>query len=186
MEVAMTSKLMKFHYLFHYVAYYIAWVAGIYCAALGHNSLAVSIVLGITGIQVAWQFTVAKRTQGIFLLIGIFTLGGFLIDTLFLRTGLVVFYANPFQTIMSPPWMISLWVSFAVAYYALMEPLWRRYALLGGMSFMAFPLAYLAGIKLGAGEFPYGVYSSLAYGVVWAFLLPACDYIFLKLSHLQK
>lgn len=170
-------NLLKIQAIFHYSCYYTAWVLGIALVAKGNGWLATGLVLAITALQVIWQYYIDKRTEGLWTMIFIFTLAGFIVDSSFLRAGLVFSYDNPWMPYWSPPWLISLWGSFAVAFYTLMRPLWKRYFMLGVSSLFAVPFFYYVGLKLGVGLLPQGDLSVVAYGVVWALLMPGCAYI---------
>jgi hypothetical protein len=170
--------LKRFQFPFHYAAYYIAWLLGVGWAARGEGWLATGVVLGITALQVVWQYHVAERTRGLFRMVLFFTLMGSAADTLIMQSGLIVFHANPFAPYLSPPWMWALWVNFAVVYYAVLSVFWGRYGVLAAVSLVSFPLVYLAGERLGAVAFPFGDASAIVYGAVWVWLMPLCDYLY--------
>ena len=171
------QHLLKCHFIFHYVCYYAAWVLGVLYAIAGDGWKAAGIVLLISSLQVIWQQKVEQRTQGLLLMVFIFTLVGFIVDSACLRAGIIFLYDNPWMPYWSPAWMMSLWMSFAVTYYAVMQRLWGRYWLTGFLAFFAVPLAYYAGIRLGVGLLPLGNLSLILYGAIWALLLPLCDYM---------
>jgi hypothetical protein len=178
MKVLSVRNLMKLHIFFHYIGYYTAWILAIGCVAADKGWLAAFIVLAITALQVVWQVLVAKRTQGLISMVFIFTLAGFIVDSSFLRSGIIFLYSNPWSPSWSPPWMISLWVSFAVFNFAVMKKFWGRYWINAVFALFGFPFAYFVGVKLGVGILPWGDLSVMSYGIVWAFLLPFCDYLF--------
>lgn len=168
----------KVHFLFHYTAYYLAWVVGVTTAAKGFDTLSVIFVLLITGIQVLWQFKIDHRTLGLWQMVVDFTLLGTAIDSIFAVLGIIQFHADPFAPMASPPWMMALWVNFAVVYYAVMSRFRTRYVLLGAASFVSFPFVYLACARMGAVSFPNGDLSALLYGIVWALLMPLSAYFY--------
>lgn len=170
--------LKRFQFPFHYSAYYIAWLLGVGLAARGEAWFSTAVVMGITAVQVIWQFLVAARTQGLLTMVLIFTLIGSLADTFIMQSGVIVFHANPFAPCLSPPWMWALWVNFAAVYYAVLTPFWGRYGVLAVVSAVSFPLVYLAGERLGAVAFPFGDASAILYGMVWVWLMPLCDYLY--------
>jgi hypothetical protein len=178
MKVINRHNLMKLHVIFHYVCYYDAWFICIAMVSYSKGWPATGIVTVITALQIFWQHYIARKTTGLGTLIFIFTLAGFIIDSIFVRVGFVFFYDNPWMPYWSPPWMISLWISFAVSFYTLMQPLSRRYFALGVLSFFTYPFVYYASLKLGAGLLPFGDMSVIIYGVVFAPLLPFCSYLY--------
>lgn len=77
----------------------------------------------------------------------------------------------------SPPWMVLLWVGFALTLFGCME--WMRENALLQIAFGAVggPIAYLAGTKLGALELgPSAFYSYLAIGLMWGIAMPLLYY----------
>lgn len=162
------------HLIFHVLAYYLAWFACILLAAKNQGGYAFGIVMAIAVLQIFWQIFVAKRTRGLGLMIALFTLLGTLSDTLLMKCGLLRFSSDFFNGTFSPPWMISLWIIFSVTFYAVLDSFYKRYLLLSLLSFIFFPLAYLAGAQMKAAQFPHGYVSSIIVGFVWALLFPLC------------
>ena len=103
-------------------------------------------------------------------MMGLFTIFGTLTDTLIMRYGLISFSSNPFGDLLSPPWMASLWLSFSMIFYALLESFYKRYILLGLLSLIFFSLAYATGVKMDAAHLPYGYLSSIVIGFILAIL----------------
>ena len=171
----------RFHYLFHFIAYYIAWTAGIEFAARGLGCLGALVVMAVVLLQIFWQFTVRKQTHGLFSLILIFITMGTFIDTLFVRNGFIIFASNPFAPYFTPPWMISIWVSFAVLFFSVLGSLFNRYFLLGLLAFFGFSLAYTVGGFMGAATFPHGYLSCFVVGAIWAICLPLCLFVYQRI-----
>lgn len=163
--------MQKFHYLIHSITYNVAWLAAIIFAAKNCEFIAVTVVLATVMVQLIWQYYVAKRTQGMMLFVGVFFLSGMLVDTALYHAGLMEFSAHYF-TWLSPMWMMSLWISFSLTFYATLQVLFNKYLLLSMLAFVLLPFAYAVGAMLGAAEFPYGYWSAFVVGAVWAVLFP--------------
>lgn len=163
--------MLKFHYIMHSIAYNFAWLAAILFAAKGCEYIAVGVVLSTVVVQLIWQVCVVKRTQGMILFVGLFLISGMFVDTVLYHAGLMKFSAHSF-TWLSPMWMMSLWMSFALTFYATLQVLFNKYLLLSVLAFFLLPFAYVVGAMLGAAEFPYGFWSAFVVGVIWAVLLP--------------
>jgi hypothetical protein len=99
-------------------------------------------------------------------------------DTLFIWSGFIVFQSNPFAPYFTSPWMISIWISFAVLMFATLSSLFKHYFILGILSFLGFALAYGFGTKMGAALFPHGYGTCVLIGITWAIVLPICVYIY--------
>lgn len=159
-------------YIFHLIAYYFAWFSAILLAAKQQNTYASLVVMIAVAFQVTWQYKVAKRTQGLWLMIGLFVAVGTLADTLIMKMGLIEFSANPFHHYLSPPWMTAVWMSFAITFYSLLPSLFERYLLTSILSLISFPIAYAAGAALHAAYLPQGYIGSIVIGLLWALLFP--------------
>lgn len=95
-------------------------------------------------------------------------------ESLMVASGLVVYAAGVPGMALAPLWMIALWLAFGGTLAALDAmvgtPLALRTVLLGAI---AGPLAYLAGARLGAVQFPGAVWPALlSLALVWAIALP--------------
>lgn len=144
------NKHVVHHYAFQVGCYYVAWFATIFLAALNQAVWSAVVIWGFCAAQFAWQKWVDRRIHGLFTLCFILAAFGFIVDTFLIHTNWMIFNANPWQMIGSPPWMIGLWVSFAITYYATCQSFFRRYAILTLLCIIGFPLAYKAGAALGA------------------------------------
>jgi hypothetical protein len=97
-----------------------------------------------------------------------------LLDTIFMHAGIIRFSSNPFSPYFTAPWMIALWISFAILLYSVLSNLLSRYLLMGLLAFAGFPIAYASGVKMGAAFFPNGYLSCVIIGIAWAICLPLC------------
>lgn len=167
------------HYLFHLLAYYIAWIICILLAAQGHGLLGALIVILLVLLQIYWQFKLQKNTKGLFYFILILTGVGSLIDTFLIWNGIIILASNPFSPYFTSPWMINLWISFAVFMFSTLSYLFSHYFFTAALSFFGFSIAYALGVKMGAAFFPYGYLTSLLIGAIWAILLPLSLYSYL-------
>jgi hypothetical protein len=159
-------------YTFHYMAYYFAWLGAILLAANNHNTSAVLIVAVAVVLQILWQHYIARRTQGLWVMMILFVVSGTLADSILIQLGLIELSANPFGNFFTAPWMSSLWLSFGITFYSLLPSFFNRYLLVTVLSLICFPIAYSAGVALHAAKLPHGYMSSFFIGVVWAILFP--------------
>jgi hypothetical protein len=169
-EVTMTSPTKNF--IFHFFIYYIAWTVCILFAAKNNSLAATAVVVFAVMLQLFWQFK-RKDIHGLLGFTLFFTVVGFMVDTGFLHLNIVNFNANPW-VVVSPPWLIGIWVCFAIFVFATLKAYCRLYITLGILAFILFPIAYLTGAKFGAAFFPGGYVNSIWIGLVWAFLFPFC------------
>ena len=112
------------------------------------------------------------------------TLLGIITDSIFLRSNIIVFTANPFD--ISPLWMWGIWLNFAVTLYCCANT-WLAsryfYILLVPLSFIGFYCAYYAGAALGAAKLTLGSTSLIIIALVYSLIIPLAILIF---SHALK
>ena len=168
------------HIIFHTVFYYIAWFGCLLSAAYDYYWLGIMIALIILMPQYYWQYK-KRETKNLWIFIITLTLFGFIIDSCFLQLNLITFNANPFSFQLSPPWMIGIWLNFSVVLYGCLKKYFKNYWLFFILSLIGFPVAYLAGVKLGAATLPSGMTGLLIISITLAILLPLITYSYEKL-----
>lgn len=167
-----------FDYIVNILLYYLAWTSCILLAAKNQGLYGAILVILIFLIQFFLQRKMSKPTNGLLFFIVILTLTGSIIDTILTTTGLIIFSSNPFSPYFAPPWIITLWMSFALLAFATLPNLFSRHILVSGLAFLGFSIAYALGVKMGAGIFPYGYKTSVLIGFIWAVMLPICFYLY--------
>lgn len=160
----------------HLLCYNISWFAGILLVASGHLIFALVIMSSIIALQLTWQVGVMKNTCNLWFFILITMLGSTIVDSFCIRMQWLLFAQNPWKSI-TPPWMMLMWLEFAVLFYGALYHWRKRYWTLGALSLIGFSLAYSAGVKLGAAHLvhPWGPY---CWGLAWGAALPFCLWIF--------
>ncbi|MBV5317207.1 MAG: DUF2878 domain-containing protein [Desulfobulbaceae bacterium] len=97
---------------------------------------------------------------------------GLLVDAVHIQTGILLFPVGSLHPGLPPPWILVLWLQFAMTLHYSLAWLNGRYligALLGALSG---PLAYWAGVRLGAAGFGDDLIRCLLQiGVLWAVVL---------------
>jgi hypothetical protein len=163
----------------NFVFFQALWFAGILGAARG----LVWPGLLLLACFMLWQLWPGRRAPGDIELILICAAAGILLDTLWIRCGLIRYHAAvPFSD-WAPVWIVALWITLALTLNHSLAWL-RRYpwaALLLGAG--GSPLSYYAGSRLGAAELPEDpTISMLAFGFSWAVLVPALVWLSKKMS----
>jgi len=177
--------MKKFHYLFHSIAYYIAWFSCITLAARGFAWLSPFIVIVCVLFQIYWQYKIQHDTQGLWYLLGLIVFISTLIDSVLIYNGVIVFAANPFSPYFTAPWMIAIWISFAVILYSTLKQLFDHWVVLGLLSFLGFASSYAIGAKMGSAFFPYGYKTCYLIGAIWLILLPSVVYCYQKIMDIK-
>lgn len=121
--------------------------------------------------EYAWQYFIGKA-QHLLLFIVLLTVIGFIVDSGFASLNLINFNANPFNPALCPPWMIGMWINFAIILYAHLFKYFTRYLWFTIASLLGFPLAYFIGVRMGAATLPPGNTSLVVVGITWGILFP--------------
>lgn len=98
---------------------------------------------------------------------------GVLVDSLQQASGLFRFRTDPSWSLWLPLWVFVIWAQFASLFRFALHWLKRSYLLGALFGFFGGPLAYWAGIRLGAAEFGHSPELTLAVlAVVWSLVVP--------------
>ncbi|MFW5926952.1 MAG: DUF2878 domain-containing protein [Wenzhouxiangella sp.] len=122
---------------------------------------------------VLWQLHPGRRHPNDWYMIGLCLGIGFVLDTLWLRTGLLA-YAMPWPSNgFAPFWILLLWLALALVLNHSMSLFKERLWLIGMLAAVGSPISYYAGSRVGAVEWLAPVWQVvLATGLSWALLLP--------------
>jgi hypothetical protein len=162
------QKLLNKSTIINAVMFQTLWFA---CVVGSANKLLwPSIVAGI--VMLFWQLSPARRHRTDLLVLLAAILLGLIIDTGWTIFGVMEFTdPRPVQPI-APIWILIMWVGFALTINHSM--MWmQKHALMPALlGFVGGPMAYYAGLKLGAVEFLLDFWTVIALlGVVWAIAL---------------
>lgn len=161
------------YYIVHTFLYYVAWALGILFAAHGKGWESFFIILAFTCVQFVLEYRITLNKDALIGMTLLLTAAGMVVDTVWVVTGIVVFNGNPFAGYFTSPWMVGLWLSFAVFTYATKPFDYFNLYILSAFAFLGFSLVYAIGAKLGAAYFPYGqVKTSVVIGIVWCIFFP--------------
>jgi hypothetical protein len=166
-------------FILHSLGYYFCWFTCIFLASKNIAWLGFFLCIFVTAVQYYWQKKIEK-TEGLLRFIAIITLIGLLMDTCFLKGGLIYFNANPFGLKLSPPWMIGLWLNFSIILYVFLKKYFSKFWLCFLLCYCGFPVAYLSGVKLGAARVIHGDFSILVITCAWSLALPSTLYFYKK------
>ena len=98
---------------------------------------------------------------------------GLLLDTLYLRVGLIAYNGNEFWSGAAPLWIIALWANFALTMNGCLAWLQDRRWLASFLAFISGPLSYVGGIALGVATVTgdaWLLYATI--GIAWAITVP--------------
>ena len=162
----------------NFVAYQIAWLA---CVLGGAHALP-WLGVAITAVAVAIHLAlVSTPGRDALLILAVAAIGAFW-DGLLAGLGLLQYPSGMVLPWLAPVWIIALWAGFATLLPVSLRWLLGRGWLAALFGAVGGPLAYYAGMKLGAVSFPDPVAAFAALAGGWAILTPLACWIALKLD----
>ncbi len=167
--------------LANFVGFQSVWFLSLFGAGTQRSWLgAVALVL-----FTAWHFRMAHNWRAELLLVAVACGVGLVVDTIFIQAHLLA-YSEPLPfAAVAPYWILGMWINFALTLNGSMRWLQGRYLLAAGLGAIGGPLAYVAGVKLGAAALLASstvVYGALA--VVWAGAVPLLVWVTERVNRL--
>jgi len=160
--------------------YQAGWLACVLAAAHGSPVLGVLVAAALLALHLA----LSPAPQRDVLLAAIFVGVGLLVDSSLALSGWLVFQSPGPVAALTPPWLLAIWGLFAITLHASLGWLQGRYLLAALLGAPAGALAYWAGNRLGAIEFPLGLVETLAVlALVWAAVVPCLAWIARRTAH---
>lgn len=162
----------------NFVAYQVAWFA---CVLGGANALP-WVGVAVTAVAVAIHLSLSPAPgRDSVLILAVSTIGA-LWDGLLVGVGLLEYPSGMVLPWLAPVWIVALWAGFATILPVSLRWLLGRWRLATLFGAIGGPLAYYAGMRLGAVTFPDPVAALAALAVGWAVLTPLTCWMALKLD----
>lgn len=149
----------------------ISWPACVIGASWGVAGWTGTLVVAALAV---WQLHPQRRHPNDWRMVGVCLAIGFVLDSLWVRTGLLA-YAMPWpSTGFAPFWILLLWLAMALVLNHSMSVFKGRLLLIAILGGIGSPMSYYAGANFGAVEWLAPAWQVvLATGLSWALLLPA-------------
>jgi len=152
------------------VAYQAGWLACAWSAAAGRPGWGVFVAVALFGLHLV-QSDDARRDLR---LAAMFLVTGLVVDSALAGAGVFRFAGPGTPHWMTPPWLLAIWGLFAITMHASLGWLAGRYGVSAVLGGIAGPVAYWAGVRLGALEFRIELPVALAVlALVWGMVVPA-------------
>lgn len=165
------------NYIFHSICYYLSWVVCILLASRGYQLLAPVSMLSVLMLQMMWYGHNHHNYSELLLYMFTFLILGTMVDSLLMHARFINFNANAFSPLLSAPWVMALWLSLAFNFYVLFKAWFKHFILCGILALIGFPIAYRAGVAIGAASVS-SPYFYLIIGLVWGGLFPIINSLF--------
>ncbi|HYN77500.1 MAG TPA: DUF2878 domain-containing protein [Lamprocystis sp. (in: g-proteobacteria)] len=166
------------HTVINFLAYQISWFAAVLGGANGLPWAGVAVTAAAIGLHLALARSPGREAV---LILAITTIGA-LWESLMVVFGLLEYPSGMVLPWLAPAWIIAMWAGFATTLTVSMRWLlgrWRLAALFGAIGG---PLAFYAGMRLGAVSFPDPAVSLAVLAVGWALLMPLAAWIAVKVD----
>ena len=157
---------MKF--ALNFLLFQFAWFASVLGAANGVPAAGPAAV----ALVVAVHLWLAERPASELVLIGACGAIGALFDSLLVTSGWVAYASGMFAAGIAPYWIITMWMSFATTLNVSLGWMHGRPLLAVTLGFIAGPLTYLAGAKLGGIQLVDERMALTALGIGWGLMMP--------------
>jgi hypothetical protein len=151
-------------------------------AAYGMPWLGVVVVPIVVVLHIAIAF---QKQDELFLILAAGAVG-FCVDSVLVAFGVFSPVAYLLPAPFSPPWMVLLWMNFAITLNASLKKLHGRYTLSALLGAVSGPAAYYSGAKLGAATELPTISDLVVLSAVWAAAVPALFWIAAKLNEKQN
>lgn len=161
--------MAKYKIFISLLGFYIGWLACVMGAAGGNPFMGPVVVALI--VILSWRMQILSRPDISLALISIPL--GILLDSALSSFG-VFSYQSPLPVSwLSPPWMVALWVNFAIILRGPLGWMEGKYVLGAVFGALGGPLSYYAGFRLGAITVPGGIETFLiVVAIEWAVAMP--------------
>jgi hypothetical protein len=164
--------------LVNFIAYQVAWFA---CVLGGANAWP-WVGVAVTAVAVAIHLFLSPAPGRDAVLILAVAAIGALWDGLLVGLGLLAYPSGMVLPWLAPVWIVALWAGFATLLPVSLRWLLGRWRLAMLFGAIGGPLAYFAGMKLGAVSFPNPIAALAALAGGWAVLTPLACWIAFKLD----
>ncbi|MDH5368610.1 MAG: DUF2878 domain-containing protein [Gammaproteobacteria bacterium] len=156
------------------ILFQVGWFACVLTAAssLPYFGAFISLVILGTHVFISKQYRQELRMIFIAMMIG------FIWDSLLVSIGWITYQSGMVFDFMAPYWIVLMWALFAITINSSLSWMKEKLALASLFGAIAGPLAYYAGVKLGAVYFIYELNALVALSIGWAVFTP----LLLKLS----
>lgn len=170
---------MSWHVFLNVILFQGAWFAAVLGASKGVPWLGPLMTIAVG----ALHLSINANKNGEIRLLLISGVIGFLFDSLLIATEVFRPVPHLYPPPWSPPWMVSLWLNFAMTLNVSLAWLKHRYLLAALFGAVGGPLAYLSGAKLGATETVPSSNGLLILAIGWLVITPLLVFIAEKTSY---
>ncbi len=126
----------------------VVWVASLAGVVFGYAWLGLAMLV----LFAAWHAGTSPTARADFVLASVAVFMGLLLDTLYIKAGLIVYRGELLWNGAAPLWILALWANFALTMNGCLGWLRERRMLAAALAFVCGPLSYYGGIALGTAK----------------------------------
>ena len=150
--------------------YEVGWLCCVLGASWGYPVTGGLLALSLVGIHL-WLAS-SRKSEALLILSA--CLLGVIVDSSQQALGLFTFKTEPGWPLWLPLWVFVIWAQFATLFHYALYWLKDRYLFAGVFGLIGGPLAYWAGIRMGAASFGENpTITIIVLALVWAAVIPA-------------
>ena len=153
----------------NFTVFQVAWFAAVLGAAHRWSALGTACVAAAVGAHVA----LAPRPREELAFVGAVVAAGFLVESLVVVQGHIVYPSGQPVAWLAPYWIVALWALLATAPNVTLRWLKGRPLLAVLLGAICGPASFLAGVRLGGARFVDATAALATLAVTWAVLMPA-------------
>jgi len=151
-----------------FIVFQIGWFAAVLGGAHDYVFGGSLLVAAIVAVHI-WQASIPSREV---LLILFTTLIGTIWDSALVALNVIQYPHGIFISGVAPIWIIAVWALFATAFNTTLTYFKHRYVFASLFGAIGAPLSFLAGMRLGALQFPNQTMALIVIGAGWATMMP--------------
>lgn len=166
--------------ILNFSLYQVGWFCCVLGGAWGYPVAGGLLALTLVGVHL-W-LTRSRKSEALLMLSACVL--GVIIDTGQQAIGLFTFKTDPVWPLWLPLWVFVIWAQFATLFHYALYWMKGRYLLASLFGMIGGPLAYSAGIRMGAASFGDSpLLSIIVLALVWACVTPALCYLSVLLDN---
>lgn len=169
---------MKPHLIVNFVLFQLGWFACVLGGAWDLPWVGTLTVMAI----LAYHLSTAHNRLNETGLIASAVLLGFVWDSILVASGLLTYQSGMFHAELAPHWIMAMWALFASTLNVSLSWLKQRTVVAVLFGCVGGPLAYYAGLKLGAVAMPNQVMALAALAAGWAVIMPALMWLSMRFN----
>lgn len=163
----------------NFVLFQLVWALSLYGVVIGYSWLGAAALLGF----LIFHAATSRTARADFAVAVIAVLIGLVLDTIYIKTGLIAYNGELLWSGAAPLWILALWANFALTLNGCLGWLRERLRIAAALAFVGGPLSYYGGIAVGTAEITGDsvlLFGSI--GLAWSIAVPLLLWLALQFA----